>query len=50
MGEIYPRSDPDIAHIRYYLGPLKIILGQWRKLPCRMHLVGALQIQVDQSD
>ncbi len=23
MGEICPRSDPDIAHMRYYLGPLK---------------------------
>ena len=22
MGEICPRSDPDIAHMRYYLGPL----------------------------
>ncbi len=24
MGEICPRSDPDIAHMRYYLGPLKL--------------------------
>ncbi len=23
-GEICPRSDPDIAHMRYYLGPLKL--------------------------
>ncbi len=24
MGKICPRSDPDIAHMRYYLGPLKM--------------------------
>ncbi len=24
MGEICPRSDPDIAHMRYYLGPLDL--------------------------
>ncbi len=24
MGEICPRSNPDIAHMRYYLGPLKL--------------------------
>ncbi len=24
MGEICPRSDPDIAHMRYYLSPLKL--------------------------
>ncbi len=24
LGEICPRSDPDIAHMRYYLGPLKL--------------------------
>ncbi len=27
MGEICPRSDPDIAHMRYYLGPLKLKYG-----------------------
>ena len=26
MGKICPRSDPDIAHMRYYLGPLKLNL------------------------
>ncbi len=24
MGKICPRSYPDIAHMRYYLGPLKL--------------------------
>ncbi len=24
MEEICPRSDPDIAHMKYYLGPLKL--------------------------
>ncbi len=24
LGEICPRSDPDIAHMLYYLGPLKL--------------------------
>ena len=25
MGEICPRSDPDIAHMGYYLDPIKFI-------------------------
>ncbi len=24
MGESCPRSDPDIAHMRYYVGPVKL--------------------------
>ncbi len=25
MGEISPRSDPDIAHMKYFIDPLKFI-------------------------
>ncbi len=25
LGEICPRSDPDIAHMKYYLDPIKLI-------------------------
>ncbi len=28
MGEICPRSDPDIAHMKYSIDPLKLIVYQ----------------------
>ncbi len=36
MGEICPRSDPDIAHMRYYLGPLKLKYGYSHNVPLGM--------------
>ena len=39
MGEICPRSDPDIAHMRYYLDPLNMRTKAFGALQTRLILI-----------